>query len=461
MENDTIAAISTPIGGGGIGIIKISGKNAVTIASSIFRKSSSEDPFNNGIESHKLYHGHIFDPESGKNLDEVLVSVMLAPHSYTREDVVEINVHSGLIILRTVLDIIIKQGARLALPGEFTKRAFINGRIDLAQAEAVIDIINAKSRKALETAYAQTGGALGLYIESIVSILNGILIKIEAAIDFPDEVESVNPFKEAAVIENEVIGKLNELILGYDEGHVFREGVRIAIAGRPNVGKSSLLNRLLKTERAIVTSVPGTTRDAIEETLVISGVPAVVSDTAGLHETTDPVEILGIKKTRELIQGADIILFMTDAVSPVTGSDRRIYESIKEKQIVLVINKIDLIPENRQISLDDDLKSLPCVKISALYDIGIDSLKEKLKNLLLEKIDYDTIAIVPNLRQKVAVEKSLENVLSVLNGLESGLPYEMISIDLGEAIDSLNEVIGKNIKADILDQIFSRFCIGK
>jgi len=284
---------------------------------------------------------------------------------------------------------------------------------------------------------------------------------MEAAIDFPEEVEFLDPFKEAAIIENEIISKLNELITGYDEGHVFREGVRIAIAGRPNVGKSSLLNRLLKTERAIVTSVPGTTRDAIEETLVIAGVPAVISDTAGLHETTDPVETLGIKKTRELIQGADIILFMTDAVSPFNESDRRIYESIKDKQVVLVINKIDLVQENREILLDDDLKRLPCVKISALYDIGIDSLKEKVKNMLINKFDYDTVAIVPNLRQKIAVEKALENVFSVLKGLKSGLPYEMISIDLGEAVDSLNEVIGKNIKADILDQIFSRFCIGK
>jgi len=488
MENDTIAAISTPIGGGGIGIIKISGKKAIPIASSVFRRSSKTDKFNNitpinGIskftklfpagktqetipdllkESHKLYHGHIFDPESGKALDEVLVSVMLAPHSYTREDVVEINVHSGLILLRTVLDLVIRQGARLALPGEFTKRAFINGRLDLTQAEAVIDIINAKTKKALEIVNAQAEGDLRGCVEAILNLLNGFLIKIEAAIDFPEEVEAINLDAEARFIENDVISRLNELILGYNEGHILREGIKIAIAGRPNVGKSSLMNRLLKTDRAIVTSVPGTTRDIIEEDFIISGMPAVIADTAGLHDTIDPVETIGIRKTREQIKNSDIILFMADAVSLFVEADRKIYESIKGKQVVvIVINKIDLLPENREIILHDDLKALPCVKISALHNIGIDSLKEKIKDIFINKIDYDSMAIVPNLRQKIAVEKSLENVVSVLKGLKSGLPYEMVSIDLGEAIGSLNEVIGKNIKADILDQIFSRFCIGK
>jgi len=495
MEKDTIAAISTPIGGGGIGIIKISGTKALPIASSVFRRSSKTDKFNditpiNGTlfstslrgafssiplrdrktqktlsdllkESHKLYHGHIIDPESGKALDEVLVSVMLAPYSYTREDVVEINVHSGLILLRTVLDLVIRQGARLALPGEFTKRAFINGRLDLTQAEAVIDIINAKTKKALEIVNSQAEGDLRGCVEAILNLLNGFLIKIEAAIDFPEEIEALNLDAEAGIIENDVIGRLNQLILGYNEGHILREGIRIAIAGRPNVGKSSLMNRLLKTDRAIVTAVPGTTRDIIEEDFIISGMPAVIADTAGLHDTSDPVETIGIKKTREQIKNSDIILLMADAVSPFAEADRKIYESIKGKQVIIVINKIDLLPENREIILPDALKAVPSVKISALHNIGIDSLKEKIKDIFINKIDYDSTAIVPNLRQKIAVEKSLNNVVSVLKGLNSGLPYEMVSIDLGEAIGSLNEVIGKNIKADILDQIFSRFCIGK
>lgn len=461
MENNTIAAISTPIGAGGIGIIKISGKNSISIASSVFRPSSDENKFENIIESHKLHHGHIFDPENGKVIDEVLVSVMLAPHSYTREDVIEINVHSGLVILKTVLDIVIKQGARIALPGEFTKRAFLNGRMDLAQAEAVIDIINAKSRKALEIANAQAGGNMGFCVESILNVLNGVLVKIEAAMDFPDEAESFDPVAEAGVIEKDVTGKLNELISGYEEGHVLREGIKITIIGKPNVGKSSLMNRLLKTDRAIVTSVPGTTRDIIEEDFIISGMPAVIADTAGLHDSDDPVESIGIKKTRDQIKNSDIILFMSDAVSLFAESDIKIYDSIKGKQVVIVINKIDLIPEKSLLLLNDDLKALPCVKISALYDIGIDALKETIKDIVVNKIDCDSILIVPNLRQKMAAEKSAEKVVSVLKGLKSGLPYEMVSIDLKEAIDSLNEVLGKNVKTDILDQIFSRFCIGK
>jgi tRNA modification GTPase len=271
----------------------------------------------------------------------------------------------------------------------------------------------------------------------------------------------LNPDSEAEIIENQVIGKLNELIKGYDEGHFLREGIRIAIAGRPNVGKSSLMNRLLKADRSIVTSIPGTTRDAIEETLIISGIQAVITDTAGLHDTTDLVETLGIKKTRELIQSADIILFMTEALSPLSDADIRIYDTIKDKRVVIVINKIDLIPANQDILIDNDFKRLPCVKISALHDIGIDCLKEKINEIFVDKIDHNAIAIVPNLRQKIAVEKALEKIYLALKGLKSGLPYEMIAIDLGEAIDSLNDVIGKNIKTDILDQIFNQFCIGK
>jgi tRNA modification GTPase len=461
MENDTIAAISTPAGGGGIGIIKISGQKSVSIASSIFRTSRSGDPFQNKPKSHKLYHGHIIDPEKGKTLDEALVSVMLSPHSYTREDVVEINIHSGPVVLRAILDLVLSHGARLAYPGEFTKRAFLNGRIDLTQAEAVIDIINAKSRKALEISNAQAGGNLKHSVNTISKTLKVVQIKLEAVIDFPEDVETLDPAVESAVIENEVLAKLRKLIAGYDDCHVIREGVRIAIAGKPNVGKSSLMNRLLKTDRSIVTPVPGTTRDSIEENLVISGIPAIISDTAGLRDTTDPVESLGIDKTKEAIRRADIILFMTDAVSPFTDADHKIYENIRDKQTVLVVNKIDLLPEGELIIINEDLKGLPCAKISALHDIGVESLKEMIREISIGNTGYDSTAIVPNLRQKLALEKALEHGISIVSGLKSQTPYEMVSIDIAAAIDSLNEITGINIKEDILDQIFSRFCVGK
>lgn len=461
MDNETIAAISTPIGSGGIGIIKISGKTATNIVSLIFRKSKGNDKKNFLKESHKLYHGHIIDPDSQKALDEVLVSVMLAPHSYTGEDVVEINAHSGIFLLKTILDVVIKKGARFAEPGEFTKRAFINGRIDLTQSEAIIDIINAKSIKALEIANAQINGVLRQYVETMLCVLNNFIVKIEAAIDFPDAAAPLNFDVDINIIENNVLKRLNELISGYNEGHVIREGIKLVIAGRPNVGKSSLMNSLLKKERAIVSSIPGTTRDIIEETIIISGIPATVSDTAGLHDTIDPVESMGIKKAQEQINNSDIVLFVTDAVNPFTEEDGKLFESIKKKRLIVVFNKIDLLPEDALVEINDELTSFPFVRISSLYDKGIDHLKETIKEIAIKNRDFNYSVIVPNLRQKIALEKCRAIMVSVSEGMKAGLPYEIISIDLMEAIELLNQVVGGEIKPDVLDQIFSQFCIGK
>jgi len=499
MENDTIAAISTPIGSGGIGIIKMSGKNALSIATSIFKRSSNrirnistsvpkqrahfplpsegvtgeleKDSISLGhtfhkacgqeLQSHLLYHGNIINPDNEKQIDEVLLSVMKAPHSYTKEDVVEINVHSGLVVLRTILDLVLSKGARLAKPGEFTKRAFLNGRIDLTQAEAVIDLINAKSRKALEIANAQAEGNLRFYIQDIIKALTDILIKIDAAIDFPEDVEIVDLKTVICTIERNIIQTLKKLVAGYDDGHVLREGLRIVIAGSPNVGKSSLMNQLLKKEHAIVTSFPGTTRDILEENLIVSGIHAVITDTAGLHDSDDPVEMIGMKKTREKIKEADIILFMIDAVTPFIKTDYEIYESIKGRPLILVINKIDLVSKDFEVKTTDELKMLPVARISALYNTGIDYLKEQIKNIFINKTGHYSSDIIPNIRQKMALEKSINSVELFVNGLKSGLSFEIVSIDLRDAIESLREVIGLKIKDDILDQIFSRFCIGK
>lgn len=499
MENDTIAAISTPIGSGGIGIIKMSGKKALSIATSIFKRSSNKirkistsvskqrlnspllteglaneletelTPFGcklhpacgGELQSHRLYHGNILNPENAKPIDEVLLSVMKAPHSYTKEDVVEINVHSGIVVLKTILDLVLSKGARLAEPGEFTKRAFLNGRIDLTQAEAVIDLINAKSSKALEIANAQTGGELRFYIQDIIKALTEILIKIDAAIDFPEDVEILDLKTAICAIERDIIQALKKLIADYDEGHVLREGLRVVIAGRPNVGKSSLMNQLLKKDHAIVTSVPGTTRDILEETLIISGIHTIITDTAGLHDSDDPVEMIGMKKTREKIKGADVILFMVDAVTSFIKTDYEIYESIKEIPVILVINKIDLVSEDCDTKINDELKMLPVARISALYNIGIDSLKEKIKNIFKNKTNHYSFDIIPNMRQKIALDKSIYSIELFVNGLQSGLPFEIVSIDLKDAIESLKEVLGLKIKEDILDQIFSRFCVGK
>ncbi len=476
MVNDTIAAIATPAGNGGIGIIKISGKNAISIATSIFKRSSekvrntsTDVPTQHKysvliaeeIKSHRLYYGYIIDPKNEKPIDEVLMSVMKAPHSYTKEDIVEINVHSGRVILRTILDLVLSNGARLADPGEFTKRAFLNGRIDLTQAEAVMDLINAKNRKALEVANVQAGGELYLYIQKIIKALTDILVEIEASIDFPDEIGSLDLKTMNYTIGKEIIQTLKSLIEGYDQGHVLREGLKVVIVGRPNVGKSSLMNQLLKKDHAIVTSVPGTTRDILEETLIVSGIHTIITDTAGLCESNDPVETIGIKKTREKIKEADLVLFMVDAVAPFIKSDFEIYENIKGKSVILVINKIDLSSEDNGVETTDEFKMLPVVKISALYNIGINSLKEMIKEIFNKKTDYYSNDIIPNIRQKIALENSIKSIYMFLNGLQSGLPLEMISIDLKEAIEFLKEAVGLKINEDVLDHIFSRFCIGK
>ena len=492
MENDTIAAISTPIGSGGIGIIKISGKNALSIATSIFKRSSKSKPQKrvqppilidklvngfekssislsrchhpgggNEIQSHRLYHGKIINPENENQIDEVLLSVMRAPYSYTKEDVVEINVHSGLVVLRTILDIVISKGARLAEPGEFTKRAFLNGRIDLTQAEAVIDLINAKSSRALEIANAQSMGGLRVYIQDIIKALTDILIKIDAVIDFPEDVGIVDTKTVMNTLEMNVIKTLKKLITDYNEGHILRDGLRVVIIGRPNVGKSSLMNKLLKKEHAIVTSIPGTTRDILEESLIISGIHTIITDTAGLHDSNDPIETIGMKKTREMIGGADIILFMVDAVTPFIKEDYEIYEIIKERPVIIVINKIDKVSEDFDIKINDKLKMLPVARISALYNNGIDPLKEIIKKIFENTTNYYSGDIIPNMRQKRALEKSLDSVNLFVHGLQTGLPFELVSIDLKDAIESLKEVLGLKIKEDLLDQIFNQFCVGK
>ncbi|MBW1822079.1 MAG: tRNA uridine-5-carboxymethylaminomethyl(34) synthesis GTPase MnmE, partial [Deltaproteobacteria bacterium] len=348
MNDSTITAVATPPGSGGIGIIRISGKDALSIAESIFikkkRKNLSEENerkkcfFNKGkkFESHKLYLGNIVDNEKGKKIDEVLLAVMKAPNSYTKEDVVEINAHSGQIALNEIMKLILKKGARLAQPGEFTKRAFINGRIDLTQAEAVIDIINARTEKSLEIASSQIEGNLKNRISLIRDSLIKLLSEIEAGIDFPDEeIEGLDNDDIMARIKKESIKPLKELLGGYEKGHIFKEGIRLVVAGKPNVGKSSLMNRMANKERAIVTAFPGTTRDIIEETININGIPAIISDTAGLHNSKDPIEVLGIEKAYEQISISDIVLFMIDASTELTKEDYKILKDLSNKKKII------------------------------------------------------------------------------------------------------------------------------
>jgi len=482
----TIAAIATPPGTGGIGIIKISGPDALKIANAVFRSKAEcrdrkrvensfyecrdrkrvENSFYNTDaesgkrQSHHLYHGCIADDADNRIIDEVLLTLMFAPHSYTREDVAEIQAHSGPAVLRAILELVLKKGAVLAEPGEFTKRAYLNGRIDLTQAEAVMDIVAAKTEKSLEIAAAQIRGGMKKHIESVRDDLIGILTETEAAIDFPEDAgETLNADAITEILENRVIRQLKVLLSQYENARFLREGLSVLIAGKPNVGKSSLMNCLLQKDRAIVTPVPGTTRDIIEETLNIRGIPVILTDTAGLHESRDPVEILGIKKTREGICQADLILFMVDSSEPLTATDEAVYESIRHKKLILLANKSDLRPDNFKLDIPDSWGKIPLVNISALYERGLDELKD----LIAEAAGcfHTESPLIPNLRHKSALERSFEAVSAAADAIKASMPFELVSIDLQEAIDALGEIIGITVKPDVLDQIFSRFCIGK
>ncbi len=459
MDADTIAAIATPAGAGGIGVVKVSGPRSVSSVLPLL--SPSRDP--SRLKSHRLYHGHAVDPETQETVDEVLFTVMRAPQSYTREDVVEVQAHGSRCGLQTILELILRQGVRLAEPGEFTKRAFLNGRIDLTQAEAVAEVVSAQTKEALELATKQLKGRLGEAIRSVRKPVKAVLVEVEAAIDFPEDVEEIiRPETFAQRIRQEVIGPLEELLSHYEEGHVYREGVSAIIIGRPNVGKSSLMNRLLERERSIVTTIPGTTRDFIEEMVNIRGIPLRLIDTAGLHDTDDALETIGIRFTRQRLDEADIILFMIDCSVPLTQEDAKIFELVSDRRAILVVNKTDLSPRQPIRQMVAQCPRLPWVEISALYNRGV----EELKNTIFDAVTdlagpSDLPSIVPNVRHKVAIQRAVTASKTVTEGFRTQRPPELVAIDLKEVLDSLGEIIGVTTTEDILDQIFSEFCIGK
>ncbi len=474
-DPDTIAAIATPAGRGGIGIVKISGSEAFALAQAIFKPLKNQQDASTGesrpdsagrefeFETHRLYYGQIIDPDGSRPMDEVLLSAMKAPHTYTREDVVEINAHGGAVVLHAILQLVLSKGARLAEPGEFTRRAFLNGRIDLTQAEAVIDVINARTQKNVELATAQMSGKLKDRVVRARNRLVELLTHVEAAIDFPEEVEDlINPQNAIKAVQKEVLFPLSGLIRNYMDSHVFRDGISVAVVGRPNVGKSSLLNQLVKKDRAIVTDVPGTTRDIIEETLNLQGIPVIISDTAGLHPTENPIEQIGIEKTLAHVNGSDLVLFMIEANCPLGPDDYLIYEKINSKRVIMVVNKIDLVQRDSATSLPNNWQFDDQVHISALYDRGIDQLKDKIIKLAGGKNPLDLSAeIVPNLRHKLLLETSHAAAEAVIEQLQNKTSSELVAIHLQEAIEALGAISGDNVKLDVLDEIFSRFCVGK
>jgi len=454
---DTIAAIATPPGRGGIGIVKISGSRSLDIVSKIFGKTKKGPDPCSLFESHRVVHGYIFDTGTGLVIDEVLIVPMLAPRSYTNENVVEIQAHSGNLVMGVILENVIQAGARLAEPGEFTKRAFLNGRIDLTQAEAVADIINARSIDALKSAAFQNLGNFKSIIEEARMKLINLLSLIEVSVDFPGEADDVIPQAQGMETIKNVLLVCRRAVKLYEDAHFLRDGIKLVICGAPNVGKSSLMNRLLEKERSIVTSLPGTTRDLIEEPLNINGIPFLISDTAGMHNTDDLIEKIGIEKAKKKIKDSDIILFMKEMGSSISENEVNSLIPIGKK-IIFVMNKIDL--KKDAPALPEKFKDIPVVKISALCNRGIDLLRETITGLLVKNLET-TCLVVPNLRHKLALDRAVKSLESAEQGFLNKTDEILLSIDVRNSADCLGEITGDTAGIDILDNIFKNFCMGK
>lgn len=452
---DTIVAISTPPGEAGIGIVRLSGPEALAIARRLFRPRQPLPEF----RSRHLYLGHFLNRQ-GQVLDEVLLTFMRAPHTYTREDVVEINCHSGYAVLKAILAEILAQGARLARPGEFTLRAFLSGRLDLAQAEAVLEVVQAKTEAALRVAAAHLSGGLGRRLKGVQEALLAVLARVEAALDFPEEAEET-PGTE---LLQELAGparELEELRHSYRQGRFLREGVRVVLAGRPNVGKSSLLNRLLKAERAIVTDIPGTTRDVIEETLNLGGVPLRLCDTAGLRAARDRVEELGVARSREQLAQADLVLYLVDGSLPLEPEELKRLEELGNRPVLVVVNKRDL-----PLALDlEELArhtNFPQVEISALTGQGLEGLEQAVLDLVLGGGVLTEGELVTQARHHELLGRAGEALERARQLLKETAPaYELVALELHETLKALGEITGEEVGDAVLEQIFARFCLGK
>lgn len=475
MQNDTIAAIATPPGVGGIGVVRVSGPDAFSLVLPIFRQPGgrSELP-----PSHLLTYGRIIDPLTQEILDEVLVAFMRAPRTYTREDVVEIQGHGGPLILRRILRAVLSQGARMANAGEFTLRAFLNGRLDLAQAEAVMDLIDAQTEAGQRLAMQQLRGRLSTQIQEARQAILGVIARIEASIDFPEEDVPVPQSAELQPLIAAAQRQVNELLASADQGRLYRQGLRTAIIGRPNVGKSSLLNALLRAERAIVTPVAGTTRDTVEEVANIRGIPLHLIDTAGITPTDDPVEQIGVQRSRAAAESADVVLLVFDGSEPLSEKDRRVCEELHamgfasgnteagpsshSRPVVVVVNKAD---QPRRVELESLQTLWPgsaLVATSTLTGEGLPELEKAIADLVLggKMLTGETV-LVTRTRHQDALRRTSAHLDAAVGALEQGLALDFVSIDLRAAYDALGEITGETASDDLLDRIFSEFCIGK
>lgn len=454
LTERTIAAISTPQGTGGLSVIRISGSNAVEIADKIFRGASLKK-----AETHTVHYGHIVNI-NGDIIDEVLATVMLAPRTFTREDTVEISCHGGSVTTHAVLNAVTEAGAYMAQPGEFTKRAFMNGRIDLSQAEAVIDIINARNELSRRNAVSQLGGSLSKEIKSVRDELVHLSAQMQVIIDYPDEdLEDVTT-EDIENICRICAEKTEKLIRSADNGKIIKEGIRTAIVGKPNVGKSSILNYLAQDERAIVTDIAGTTRDVIEESVTINGIPLILSDTAGIHDTEDTVEKIGVEKSRRYIDSADLVIVVLDSSDALDSEDMSILDETKDKKRIILFNKTDKTAEsvlNGFKAVEDE-----AIAVSAVTGEGMEELAGAIERLCrLGDIQSENGAVITNMRHKSALINANEALVRAADALAAGMPADIVSIDIASAMDALGEITGETVSESVVNDIFHNFCVGK
>lgn len=457
--DDTIAGISTAPGEGAIGIVRMSGKDSIKIADRIIK--SKKGKLIKDMKTYTMMYGYVVDPKNNEPVDEVIVSLMRAPRTYTREDVVEINCHGGMMAVRKILSLALENGARLAEPGEFTRRAFLNGRIDLSQAEGVMDLIRSKTEASMKIALSQTQGKLSKKVKQLMEKLIRILSHIGAAVDFPEEdVEDV-VIPDILKISREINQEIKTMLDSSDAGKIIREGLNVTIVGKPNVGKSSLLNALIDENRAIVTDVPGTTRDTIEEYINIQGIPVRLIDTAGIRASEDVVEKIGINKSIEYMEKSDLILFLLDSSRPIDEEDREIINKIKDKKAIYIINKSDLPNRIDMKEVEMFAGSSPIIHTSINNNIGIEDIKTAIaKTVYKGDINLGDV-YVTNVRHNDLLRKAEESIQSAINTLNNGLPIDFASIDFRDAYMKLGEITGDTVEDDIIDRIFKDFCVGK
>ena len=457
-QTETIAAIATAMNNSGIGIIRISGEDAFSIIHKIFKPAKEKDM--QQVSSHTVHYGYIMDGD--RIVDEVLVLIMKGPHTYTREDTVEIDCHGGMYVLNKTLELILKNGARAAEPGEFTKRAFLNGRIDLSQAEAVIDVINAENDFALKSAVTQLKGSVSEKIRKEREILLEQIAYIEAALDDPEHIEMEGYGETLLPILHDCRADIEELLNSADDGRIMKEGIKTVILGKPNVGKSSLLNALLGQDRAIVTDIAGTTRDALEESLRLNDVTLNIIDTAGIRSTEDIIEKIGVDKAKEYAKEADLIVFVADASRPLDDDDREIIEIIREKKVIALLNKQDLEIAADRKELKDLLGEIPLIETSIVENVGLDAFVQLIREMFYRKeINFNDQVYITNARQKSALAAAEAALAKAEESIAQGMSEDFFTIDLMDAYAQLGLVIGETVEDDLADEIFSKFCMGK